>query len=38
MPQRKAKKTTPPQVVQEPRDPQEEAFERLSDKLTATFA
>lgn len=38
MPGRKGKKTTPPQEVAEQADPQHEAFERLSDKLTATFA
>lgn len=38
MPSKKGKKTTNVQVVQEPKDPQEEAFERLSDRLTTTFA
>lgn len=38
MPGRKGKKTTTTQNNQEPNDPQEDAFERLSDRLTATFA
>lgn len=37
MPRRKGKKTTNQQTPQEPEDPQAEAFERLSDKRTATF-
>lgn len=38
MPAKKSKKTPPQDEVQEQLDPQQEAFEKLSDKLTATFA
>lgn len=37
MPGKRGKKTTNQQQVPEPQDPQAEAFERLSDKLTDTF-
>lgn len=38
MPGKRGKKNTDQQTPQDPWDPQEEAFERLSDKLTATFS
>lgn len=38
MPGTRSKKNTPDQTIQDPKDTQEQAFERLSDKLTASFA